>query len=226
MSLSLPPEISTFLSLPEAKNPMYRLSGDQKGLAASSVPAIGCASEASNRLNQSCFWPLRMAISARNLPSGETAAGCVRLAQNPSPGGGRIAACNWDDGFTEGCRAKKMLRAMPRTATSAATRSQCRHARRLAASAGTVEELPEPETTSSAKARSEADWKRCSGFFSKQRCTTRCNPGGMFGVICERAGGSSFKIAVSVSTEVGFRNARFPDSISQRIAPKLNKSER
>src|ERR1700722_4467057 len=36
--------------------------------------------------------------------------------------------------------------------------------------------LPVSDNASNAKARSEADWKRCSGFFSRQRCTTRCNP--------------------------------------------------
>src|SRR5690349_20076638 len=34
-----PPEASILLSLPPAKNPMYRLSGDQNGAIAPSVPA-------------------------------------------------------------------------------------------------------------------------------------------------------------------------------------------
>src|SRR5215831_7554271 len=36
-----------------------------------------------------------------------------------------------------------------------------------------------------AKPKSEADWKRCSGFFSRHRCTTLCNAVGRFGAICE-----------------------------------------
>src|SRR5258708_30935562 len=42
-----PPEDSIFLSLPPAKNAMKRLSGDQKGYVAPSVPAKGCACEES-----------------------------------------------------------------------------------------------------------------------------------------------------------------------------------
>jgi hypothetical protein len=91
---------------------------------------------------------------------------------------------------------------------------------------GTVDELLESDGAPSANARSEADWKRCLGFFSRQRCTIRCNPGELFGVICETEGGSSFKIAARVYADVGFWNARLPESISYRTAPKLNKSER
>src|SRR5579862_6521580 len=43
------------------------------------------------------------------------------------------------------------------------------------------------DNASSANARSDADWKRCSGFFSRQRCTTRCNAGGTLVVTCENA---------------------------------------
>src|SRR5205085_11933617 len=38
-----PPEASIFLSLPSAKKPIDRLSGDQKGYAAPSVPFSDCA---------------------------------------------------------------------------------------------------------------------------------------------------------------------------------------
>ncbi len=63
---------------------------------------------------------------------------------------------------------------------------------------------PESDSASSANARSEADWKRCSGFFSRQRWTTLCSPGGASGTSCETPGGSSFRMAVIVSAEVGF----------------------
>ena len=39
---------------------------------------------------------------------------------------------------------------------------------------------PESDSASRAKAKSDADWKRCSRFFSRWRCTIRCNAGGMF----------------------------------------------
>src|SRR5262249_56091061 len=43
----------------------------------------------------------------------------------------------------------------------------------------------ESDQASRAKPKSEADWKRCSGFFSRQRCTTLCNAGERYGAICE-----------------------------------------
>jgi hypothetical protein len=42
-----PPETSTFFSFPSAKNARERLSGDQKGKVASSVPGIGRAVDCS-----------------------------------------------------------------------------------------------------------------------------------------------------------------------------------
>src|SRR5215831_5290473 len=52
-----PPPTEIFFSLPPAKNPIYRLSGDQKGYAAPSVPGRGCAVALSNGRNQSCGAP-------------------------------------------------------------------------------------------------------------------------------------------------------------------------
>ncbi len=59
-----------------------------------------------------------------------------------------------------------------------------------------------------------AEWKRCSRFFSRQRCTTRCIPGGVLGASCATDCGSSFNIAVMVSAEVGLRNVCLPVTIS------------
>jgi hypothetical protein len=70
--------------------------------------------------------------------------------------------------------------------------------------------LPESDRASRAKARSEEDWKRCSGLFSRQRCTTRCRPGGAALTTYEIAGGSSCKTAVIVSADVDLANARLP----------------
>src|SRR5438094_726337 len=69
-----PPEESIFMSLATVKNPMKRLSGDQKGKSAPSVPANGCAErELSDRI-QSCVLPEEsVATNARRLPSGDTA---------------------------------------------------------------------------------------------------------------------------------------------------------
>ena len=62
--------------------------------------------------------------------------------------------------------------------------------------------LPVSDNASKAKARSEAEWKRCCGLFSRQRCTTFCSEGGVLGTACEMTGGSSFRIALMVSAEV------------------------
>ena len=48
-----PPLASMILSLPSAKNPKLRLSGDQKGKLASSVPASGWAAVESKGRTQS-----------------------------------------------------------------------------------------------------------------------------------------------------------------------------
>src|SRR5262249_53702586 len=74
--------------------------------------------------------------------------------------------------------------------------------------------LPVSDNASKAKAKSEAEWKRCSGLFSRQRCTTRCSAGGIAVTICDNVGGSSLRTALIVSDDVGFWNARLPVSIS------------
>src|SRR5262245_10331297 len=54
---------------------MKRLSGDQKGYAAPSVPATGCAANESIGRIQSCTFPAESrTVSASLLPSGEMAA--------------------------------------------------------------------------------------------------------------------------------------------------------
>src|SRR5262245_10553092 len=72
--LTGPPVASILFSLPPAKNPMKRLSGDQNGKAASSVPASGCALKASSgRTHKRLFPDDSEATNARRSPSGESA---------------------------------------------------------------------------------------------------------------------------------------------------------
>ena len=67
-----PPAASTLFSFPSAKNPRERLSGAQKGCAASSVPGSGCELVASSRrTHNSCFPPSALATNASVRPSGE-----------------------------------------------------------------------------------------------------------------------------------------------------------
>src|SRR2546427_4820622 len=64
---------------------------------------------------------------------------------------------------------------------------------------------------SRAKLTSRAVWRRSSGFFSRQRRTTRSIAGE---TAMQSSGGSSFTIALLVSMAELPWNARLPDSIS------------
>src|SRR5262245_56659673 len=68
-----PPAMSIRYSLLPAKNPMARLSGDQNGNAAPSVPESGCAVMALSSRSQSCDRPDCDATKTRYRPSGESA---------------------------------------------------------------------------------------------------------------------------------------------------------
>src|SRR5882724_6664264 len=115
---------------------------------------------------------------------------------------------------TAGGRVSQYERAatMARTATPAVTK-----VRLLLAPADCADgddALLVPERDSSANSKSEACWKRCSGFLARQRFTILCSPGGALAVIWGNAGGSSLRIALMVSAEVGFWKARLPVNIS------------
>src|SRR6185503_3951195 len=69
-----PPLAATLLSLRPARNPRYRLSGDQNGNDAPSVPGTGRASSDARGRTQSWVRPSSsVAVNARTRPSGETA---------------------------------------------------------------------------------------------------------------------------------------------------------
>src|SRR5271169_4152305 len=73
-----PPDTSIFLSFPSAKNPRKRLSGDQNGRKAPSVPASTCAvSVSSERIQRADFPSALVAAKAIRRPSGETARGAA-----------------------------------------------------------------------------------------------------------------------------------------------------
>ncbi len=55
---------------------------------------------------------------------------------------------------------------------------------------------------------SRADWKRSSGFFSRQWRTSRSRPGWISLFVWDRSGGSFVRIAVIVSAAVSPRKAR------------------
>ncbi len=71
-----PPATSIFLSLPSAKNPRDRLSGDQKGEEAPSVPGSSCAVSVSSARTHRRLPPVAaFARKAIRDPSGDTASG-------------------------------------------------------------------------------------------------------------------------------------------------------
>jgi hypothetical protein len=127
MSVTMPPETSSFFNRSLVKYPTERLSGDQKGWLTSSLPAMGCASSASIRLSHNWCLPSRIETTARNLPSGEIAAGCVRFAQKPSPVGGRMAARSWTGWVSDFRQRNNPATNRPTSTTSAATRSLGHH---------------------------------------------------------------------------------------------------
>src|SRR2546421_9721405 len=68
-----PPPMSIRFSLPPAKKPIDRLSGDQNGYLAPSVPVNGRASAESSDLSHSRGWPSPEATNVSCLLSGESA---------------------------------------------------------------------------------------------------------------------------------------------------------
>src|SRR5437867_4420267 len=69
-----PPATGIFLSLPSAKNPRLRLSGDQKGNAPLSVPSSGCAArDSTGRSHRRPVPDESAAENASRWPSGEIA---------------------------------------------------------------------------------------------------------------------------------------------------------
>src|SRR5438105_3379119 len=81
-----------FFSLPPAKKPTLRLSGDQKGVCPSSVPGSGVFDPDVRSRIQSCEPVRERAGKTRSRPSGETA----KLPEfwvkpNTAPGGGVTA---------------------------------------------------------------------------------------------------------------------------------------
>src|SRR4029077_2356531 len=63
-------------------------------------------------------------------------------------------------------------------------------------------------------ARSRADWKRSSGFFSRQWSTIRLSAGVILGLEASKSAGSSLRMALAVSAGVGPSKARRPENIS------------
>src|ERR1700720_1364750 len=84
-----PPLASALQSLPLAKNPSERPSGDQKGKYAPSVPGSSIASSLPSGFNHNVLLPSRLATNTIRVPSGESAGGPSRyMGAKCVPSGG------------------------------------------------------------------------------------------------------------------------------------------
>src|SRR5216684_7496411 len=88
-----PPSSSIRWSLPLAKNPSDRETGDQNGNCAPSVPVSSRATAESSGRTQSLGLPAEAATKATVRPSGEMALPPPAPRRNSVPGGGSIL--NW-----------------------------------------------------------------------------------------------------------------------------------
>ncbi len=180
-----PPEASTILSLPFAKNPMNRLSGDQNGLRAPSVPGSEWAGIASSGRTYNIGCCARAAAeNARRRPSGEAAKVAMVVpsgaATENRTGGGGESGCNIHAVNPNEVR---------RNTRAIAAYKRSREMRRLAVAA-VAGAAPISAIHCSSRSRSRAVCHRSSGSLARQVLTTRSSAGGATGWIVEIGGGS------------------------------------
>src|SRR5262249_21569930 len=159
-----PPDASTFLSFPPAKNPMKRLSGDQKMLAGPNTPSVPTSavdeSESSGRTHTRSL-PPELAMKAIRRPSGESTIVCNTPLRAVFSGGMiESLRTRLSGGVLRKERVANAIRA--RTAIPATIQAiNSRDLISLGAQLGTVTVWSEsdvlPERVSRAKARSRAE---------------------------------------------------------------------
>src|SRR5687768_4924654 len=176
-----PPEASIFFNFRSAKNPTNRLSGDQKGFEAPSVPASGRAEAPESGWTHSKLVPEEVATNATRRPSGDNAIGPNSNAKLDFSGGR-----SEDRMIRGGSLRSRMTTTVAAAATSAATGTSA-HASRsrlfLLAAPGAGSPTAEPPSTIhwSWSLTSCAVWNRSSGSLARQVLTTRSNAGGVIG---------------------------------------------
>src|ERR1051326_1896963 len=136
------------------------------------------------------YWPSAdMALKAIFCPSGETtaASGCASLKERLAGGSNesRIALSLAEERVREARqRAAAISAKAPATIQGRRTRHADFFVSATAALAALVRMLPDEldgaDNASSAKPRSCAEWKRCSGLFSRQRRISLSSAGGAF----------------------------------------------
>ena len=158
-----PLSMAVRFSLPSAKNPIDRLSGDQKGSVPKSVPARGRPAVESSRRNHNCGRPSDVAAKTTFCPSGEIASesgsvvGGVEISSRTSPSGGaglKIKGLS----ITPAARATRPI-------ASSESRARVRDgAGRLRSSVGGA-----MSASSISMRASPMCWSRCRGSFCRQR---------------------------------------------------------
>jgi hypothetical protein len=202
------------LSFPFAKNPRNRLSGDQKGNEAPSVPVSGWADTPASGRTHSMFAPEEVATKAMRRPSGESAIGPAPNAKLDFSGGSK------DDRTTRGgSLRRRKIKAVAAAAASAATGTSAhasfsRLLRFAATGAGSPTAEPPSAIHWSWSLTSCAVWNRSSGSLARQVFTTRSSAGGVIGWIEEMASGCVWMIAAMSDAWLLPENAFLPVAVS------------
>src|SRR4029453_17241319 len=177
-----PPAMSIFFSLLRAKNPMNRLSGDQKGYEASSVPASICGSLASSALIQSApRLPGEFATNATCRPSGDTASCAAGTEPPPAVSGVGDVISNRTSGSWCGVlnHSRHAVGSVPASATRSTETATIHPRRPFLPEAGGLHgpfgAVNVDVIHSSSRFTSDALCQRSSGSFARQASTTCCS---------------------------------------------------
>ena len=220
-----PPASGTRFSVVPAKNPMWRLSGDQNACLAPSVPGTRRnVSESRRRSTRYVFGPLPN-VSATVVPSGEIAG-----APRTRPGSGLTssgnAIANRATGAGGGDRGHSTAAVMARPAAAARPTHTQPRARADAREAGGPVEAVAPggaisspesiDALSSSRSfrRSFALWYRRSGSFASARRTMRPRSRGSEGLSSVIGLGVSLTMDEMIEMLVSPVNGRWPVAIS------------
>ena len=202
---------------------MALLSGDQKGDAAPSVPANGCAVVAASDRSQRRDAPSPDATKTICRPSGERANDVGSLVAGVTIS---VRVSGSDGGIGAGRQGAHAMSAAISATLRVATSTNSGRTRRTGASIVTPPGIGWPAIHLSSSTRSTVDCHRASGSFARQRRTTRSSDAETSGRSDETAGGSVCTTAPITEDEVAPSNALRPVSISNSTAPNAKMSLR
>jgi hypothetical protein len=210
-----PPDASILFSLPSAKKPRARLSADQKGNIAPSVPGSAWAVGPSKGRSQSRLRPSSpLATNAIRWPSGERTGRPYRTLKVVRDGGRRV---DWIvRGGSRVASRQRETDSPARPAAAIDTAAQAMRSRliRRARTGGPASPEPASRIHVSSFSRSWALCQRSSGSLARQLATTRSRAGGVSGWRREIGGGSEASIAAMRLAWLLPLKARWPVAIS------------